>query len=119
MRQRKNAHIQRNIKMTKKKISPAITLNHQNIRELKNQLHSLKPIVIIGSKGLTKTVIQEIEQALNDHELIKIRIHTEDRKMLFKTIEDICKKTLAISIQVIGHVAAIYRKNLQQEEAIS
>jgi RNA-binding protein YhbY len=44
------------------------------IKELKPLVHRLKPIIQIGGKGLTEAVQAEINQALEHHELIKIRI---------------------------------------------
>ena len=85
-------------------------LTPQNIRNLKSKVHHLKPIVIVGNKGLTDMVIQEIDRALDDHELIKIRIHTQDREALATAISDICTKTNAKLIHSIGHIIAIYRK---------
>ena len=40
---------------------------------LKSLAHKLKPVVFIGQKGMTETLSTAIDQALNDHELIKIR----------------------------------------------
>ena len=92
------------------------TLTSQEIRELRGKLHHLKPVVIIGNKGLSETVIQEINRALNDHELIKIRIQAKDRKDLSKITNEICTQTNSTLINTIGHIASIYRKNLQKEE---
>lgn len=93
-----------------------ITLTPQNIRELRSKIHHLKPVVIIGNNGLTESVIQEIDRALNDHELIKIRVHVKDKKdELIKITQEICTKTNATLIQFIGHIIAVYRKNPQNE----
>jgi len=91
-------------------------LTPQDIRSLKAKVHHLKPIVIVGNKGLTDTVIQEIDRALDDHELMKIRIHTQNREDLVKNTADICIKTNAILIHSIGHIVAIYRKNPDNED---
>ena len=91
-------------------------LTSQTIRELRSNLHHLKPVVIIGNKGLSEAVVQEIDQALNDHELIKIRAQIKNRKELNEITHEICTKTNATLVQNIGHIIAIYRKNLQNEE---
>ena len=41
--------------------------------------HALNPVVMIGGQGLTENVIEETNRALNDHELIKVKIAGEDR----------------------------------------
>jgi RNA-binding protein len=46
---------------------------------LKAQAHALKPVVMIGSQGLSEAVIKEAERALAAHELIKIRVLGDDR----------------------------------------
>ena len=41
--------------------------------------HQLKPVVIIAQKGLTENIKEEIDRALTDHELIKIKLLTSTR----------------------------------------
>ena len=43
-------------------------------KHLRRLGHNLKPIVTIANKGLTDSVNAEIERALTDHELIKIKV---------------------------------------------
>ena len=100
--------------MISKKTLP--TLNPHDIRELKSKLHHLKPVVIIGNKGLTDAVTQEIDRALNDHELIKVRADVKNSEELATIADAICAKTKSTLIQTIGHIIAVYRKNLQAEE---
>ena len=81
-----------------------------NKTELLVQAHALHPIVTIGNKGLTENVHTEIDRGLNDHELIKIKIHATDRKEKKTMAEEICAKHQAELIQAIGNVISIYRK---------
>lgn len=87
------------------------SITSQQKRELKTQVHSLKPVVTLGNNGLTPTVLQEINLALDIHELIKIRINETDRETRDALISKICKSIKAELIQAIGYIAAIYRKN--------
>lgn len=84
------------------------------LRELKEQSQLLKPVVIIGQQGLTDTVVQEIGNALHDHELIKIRIAGDDSDARAEITKKICDATQAVLVQAIGHVIAIYRKNSEE-----
>ena len=93
-----------------------VALNSHDIRELRSKLHHLKPVVIIGNNGLTDAVAQEIDRALNDHELIKVRTDAKNSEELATIADTICAKTKSTLIQTIGHIVAIYRKNLQVEE---
>ena len=86
-----------------------------NKRDLKAKAHHLKPIVIIGSDGLTAGVNNEIDRALNDHELIKIRVNAEDREQRKSITASIVEHHQAELIGAIGHIIIIYRANPDQE----
>lgn len=65
---------------------------------------------MIGQSGLTAGVLAELDQALNIHELLKVRIRAErdERKLI---TEKICTDSGAELIQSIGQIAVIYRLN--------
>lgn len=86
-------------------------LSKTQVKFLRSKAHSLKPVVMIGDKGLTENVLEEINNALNHHELIKVRIRTEERDDKKAMISEICKQTKAQEVQVIGHVLALYRRS--------
>jgi RNA-binding protein len=79
--------------------------------------HKLQPIVIV--KELSDNVMAEIERALNDHELIKIRVLAEDREEKAALIAALCAATGAEPIQVAGHVALLLRKALKVKPDLS
>ena len=83
-------------------------------QQLKAQAHKLKPVVLVGSQGLSEAVQKEIERALFDHELIKVRIAAEDRDLRRELLNDICQAHQAELVQVIGSIGVIYRKNLDK-----
>ena len=68
----------------------------------------MEPVVRVGKSGLTPSVVQAIEQALNSHALIKIRFdHDRDeRKALARQVVD---ATGAALIMQVGKVAVFYR----------
>lgn len=86
-------------------------LTQSQKRHLKALAHHRKPVVIIGSNGVTPTVRQEIDQALSHHELIKVRVNAEDRDNRERMIEDLCLGADATLVQRIGHVAILFRHN--------
>ena len=55
-------------------------LDNETIKRLKSIGHELKPIVMIGNKGITPAISEEIDRALSDHELIKVKVPTDDRE---------------------------------------
>lgn len=76
---------------------------------LKGLAHSLKPIVQLGANGFTEGVLAEIDSALTHHELIKVRIPSDDREEKSLIMDAIVRETKAIKLQVIGHVIVLYR----------
>lgn len=97
-----------------KKVELENTISPSQLRELKEQSQLLKPVVIVGQQGLVDTVVQEIDNALRDHELVKIRIACDDSEVRAEIVKKICRATQSVLVQAIGHVIAIYRKNLEE-----
>ena len=79
-------------------------------KNLRGQAHHLKPLVTVAGKGLSESVVAEIERALNDHELIKVKLRgdREQRGAWMQAIAEQCKAEL---IQSIGQVACFYKKH--------
>ena len=47
-----------------------MSLSPEQRREYRGIAHNLKPVIIVGDKGLSEGLQEELERALNDHELI-------------------------------------------------
>ena len=92
-----------------------MSLNNKQIQHLKGLAHSLKPVVLLGGNGLTEAVVAEIDYALNHHELIKVKIPTDDRETKALIVEAICRETNATKIQVIGKTLIIYRQSEEKK----
>lgn len=88
-----------------------MSLTPKEKQQLKARAHKLKPIVFIGHQGLTEAVKKETDRALNDHELIKIRIQAEDREERRVFFAELCDTLSADSVQLIGSIGIIYRKS--------
>ncbi|PWC09503.1 ribosome assembly RNA-binding protein YhbY [Brenneria roseae subsp. americana] len=86
-----------------------MNLSNKQKQHLKGLAHPLKPVVMLGNNGLTEGVLAEIEQALEHHELIKVKVATEDRETKTLIIEAIVRETGASNVQVIGHTLVLYR----------
>jgi RNA-binding protein len=82
-----------------------------NTRQLRAIGHKLHPVVTIAGNGLSENVRMELERALNDHELIKIKLAVGDREtrdaLLAELIDD-CGVTL---VQRIGNTALLLRRS--------
>ena len=94
-----------------------MTLNRGQIKQLRAEGHrlKLKPVVIIGQKGLSENLHAEIDTALTHHELLKLRIPGLDRAGKRELSELICQKHSASLVQSIGNVIVVYRRNLEND----
>jgi RNA-binding protein len=86
-----------------------ILLNKQR-QHLKMKAHHLKPVIMIGSKGLTEPVHKELDIALNVHELIKVKVLEHDKDDIKLMVEALVKKHKAHYVQTMGHTITLYRK---------
>ena len=78
-------------------------------RHLRAQAHKLKPVVLLGQHGLTDAVGAEIERALYDHELIKLKLPACPREQRQVLTSEICEQQKAALIQSIGRTIVLYR----------
>ena len=84
-------------------------ISKQHRKKLRTIGHQLKPIVTVAQKGLTDNVVDELQRALADHELIKVKVIVGDRDANAMTIREIERSLPATCIQKIGHIALLYR----------
>ncbi|PCH58765.1 MAG: ribosome assembly RNA-binding protein YhbY [SAR86 cluster bacterium] len=81
--------------------------------------HQLKPVVIIAQKGFNDNIKNEIDRALEDHELIKTKILTSTKEEKKSLIETICTTLNAQSVQSIGNIVLLYRPAKKQNPQLS
>jgi RNA-binding protein len=86
-------------------------VNPKQISYLRGLAHSLNPVVMIGNNGLTENVIKEIDMNLNAHELIKVKVASDDRALRTQMLADIATQTNAVAVHHIGKQLVIYRKS--------
>ena len=94
-------------------------LSIQERKRLRQIGHALNPVVMLGGQGLTENVIEETNRALNDHELIKVKIAGEDREARVAAINEIAQVTGAEIVQTIGKIALLYKKAAKQNPKLS
>ncbi len=71
---------------------------------------------MIGDAGLTPSVVKEIDVNLNCHELIKIKVLSDDRQQRKNLNDEICNALDASLVQCIGKILVIFRPKPAQEE---
>ena len=86
-----------------------INLSNIEKKALRKKAYSLKPVVMIGQKGLTEAVIAEIDIALITHELIKVRIRGADKNKRNEQCLQIEHQLNAEVINQIGGIIVLYR----------
>ena len=94
---------------------PALTAARRS--ELRARAHALSPVVMIGDKGLTDSVVAEVERALAAHELIKVKAATDDREARAAWMAGLCERLGAEPVQSIGKILVIWRENPDKPKA--
>ena len=85
-----------------------MALTQDQKKRFRKLAHHLKPVVTVSESGISPGVMAELDRALEDHELIKVRIHALERADRRAIIESLCQQTGAETAQVIGKVAGRY-----------
>ncbi|MFZ5573259.1 MAG: YhbY family RNA-binding protein [Thermodesulfobacteriota bacterium] len=77
---------------------------------LRSLAHGLKPCVHIGHRGITATVIQAVNDALDAHELIKVKyIECREKERKAEMADQIQAETFCDMVGAIGHTAIFFR----------
>ena len=90
-------------------------LSNKQKQFLKGLAHSLKPVVHLGANGLTEGVVSEIDSALAHHELIKVKVPTDDREEKTLIMDAIVRETESVKVQSIGHTLIIFRPSEERK----
>lgn len=96
-----------------------LVLTSRERSKLKSKAHHLSPIVRVGVAGLTAAFVKEVDRALSDHELIKVRIDIEDRKARDAAADDICARTDSARVQTVGKTLVLWRPRPELPQAES
>ncbi|MBB3191793.1 ribosome assembly RNA-binding protein YhbY [Halomonas cerina] len=73
--------------------------------------HHLDPVVTVSENGLSEGVLAELDRALTDHELIKIKLALAERDDRTAMLDELVAESGAERVQTIGKVALLYRHN--------
>ena len=80
-------------------------------RSLRAAAHHLNPVVSISQKGLTPSVLAEIDRCLKAHELIKLRLYGIERENREALFTEICTALDCAQVQHIGNLLVLWREN--------
>ena len=92
-----------------------IELTSAQRKYLRQLGHHLDPVIIVGKQGVTDMVVRAVTEALEHHELIKIRFNEfkDEKRELTDEIE---RRTGCHVAGMIGHVALLYKQNPDEEK---
>jgi RNA-binding protein len=93
----------------------ALDLSGADRRHLRSLAHGLDPVVHIGAAGVTDGVLSALDRALDDHELVKLRIagEREERRAVAASLASDTRSALA---GVVGGTAVLSRPARDPEE---
>lgn len=92
----------------------AAALSNPQKRYLRGLAHDLKPIILVGAKGVSDNLVTELLSAIEHHELVKVKIAAEDRDTRDTWIAELVEKSDAALVARIGNVAIMYKRRAEQ-----
>lgn len=84
-------------------------------RALRAKGHHMEPVVIVGQSGVTEGILGALTQALEDHELIKVKIH-EGPESRQEAAEKMAEGTTSELVQLLGRTALLFKKRKKDSD---
>lgn len=81
-------------------------------RFLRARAHGLRPVVHLGEAGLSEAVVRAVDEALADHELVKVRLHRPADKRA--AARELAKRSGAALCGLVGHTVILYRPHPEE-----
>jgi len=88
-----------------------MSLTPKQKQYLKGLAHGLEPVVQVGSKGISDSLVEQIRDQLVAHELIKVRFNTESASEPAESAEELATRTKSQVVQKLGRVLLFYRRH--------
>jgi RNA-binding protein len=84
-------------------------------RHLRALAHDAKPVVQLGRHGLSAPFLAEVERALEEHELIKVRLRGAERAERRQIVDELGSRLRCEPLGTVGQVAILYRPAAEPE----
>ena len=94
-----------------------MSLTSKQTKYLKGLAHNLSAVVQVGQSGITDSVVRQIEQALDAHELIKVQVPFEGRERK-ESGARLAAESFSELVQVIGKIVVLYRPHPEEPEIV-
>jgi len=85
-------------------------LSEKQKKHLRGIAHDLKPIIHVGNAGISSGLTAELDQTLEHHELVKVKLRVGDKDARNHAINAMVEKTRASLVARIGNTAVLYRR---------
>jgi RNA-binding protein len=99
-------------------IMTRMQLSERQKKHLRRLAHPLNPIVMIGNAGLTDGVVNELDRALTDHELVKVSARVGERNARNAALDSLADRTASALVQRVGHVGVFYRRRAEMPKIL-
>jgi RNA-binding protein len=96
----------------------SVALTSAQNRFLRGQAHGLKALMQVGGKGVTPALLAELDEVLERHELVKVKVGAEDREARDAMIAELATRTGAALVQRIGHTATLFRPSRENPSIV-
>lgn len=93
-------------------------LTSAQTRFLRGQAHGLKALLQVGGKGVGDALLAELNQLLEDHELVKVKVGAEDREARDAMVAMLAERGGAEIVQRIGHTVVLYRPSKDKRRIV-
>ncbi len=86
-------------------------------RFLRGLAHSLKPVVFVGQKGVSPSLVKALDEALDRHELVKVKfLDSKEKAKKQALIEQIGDAVPCNVVGLVGHMAIFYRQQADPDK---
>ncbi len=102
--------------MSEKSKTQKLALTNPQKKHLRKLGHELNPLVMIGREGIGETLVEAINQALDAHELIKVKIINTSSVNKHDAAEKIPELTRSSLVQLIGKTLLLYKPNPKRKK---
>ncbi|MCB1688184.1 MAG: YhbY family RNA-binding protein [Halioglobus sp.] len=92
---------------------------NQDIKQLRAIGHKLKPVVTVAGNGLSEGVVAELDRALTDHELIKVKLAVGSREARVEMAQQITAQFGAELVQSVGNIILLLRRSPTPDPRLS
>ena len=90
-----------------------MTLTSSQNRYLRGLAHQTKAVILLGAKGATAAVVKQLDEALDHHELVKVRLSGGDKSARQSQTDALADGTHAEAVHHVGHTVLLFRRNAE------